>query len=291
MPRDIDLGGDFLELVGDSPVFTNVLDQVRSVASTDATILILGETGTGKEVIARAIHRLSARRIRSFLKLNCAAIPADLVEDELFGREQSLPTGAIRLEKGRFEQADEGILFLDEIEDLPLELQLKLLRALEQQAFERHGGTHTIKVNVRLIATANHDLAARVAAGRFRNDLYHRLNVFPIRTPSLRERRGDIPALAYHFIRIFALCENKQINSIPAESIESLVTRDWPGNVRQLENVIYRSLVLTQGAALQVAIPSGLENSAGTSVTLNTDTALDQMPGRRHLLGKARSSN
>jgi formate hydrogenlyase transcriptional activator len=253
MHRDIDRNGNFLELVGNSASFTSVLQEVRSAASNDATILIIGETGTGKELIARTIHRLSARRIHSFLKLNCARIPADLLESELFGQDQVHPRGAIRREKGRFEMADEGILFLDEIGDLPADLQPKVLRALQQQTFERQGGTPTIKVNVRLVAATTHDLAARVAAGRFRSDLYHQLNVSPIRTPSLRERREDIAGLAHHFTRVFARLECKQIDTISAESMESLVKRDWPGNIRELENLIYRSVVLTPGSVLQLA--------------------------------------
>jgi formate hydrogenlyase transcriptional activator len=251
--RDIDKDGDFLELVGSSASFTSVLDKVRSAASNDATILIIGETGTGKELIARTIHRLSARRTRSFLKLNCAHIPADLLEGELFGHQRVHSRDAIRREKGRFEMAHEGILFLDEIGDLPADLQPKLLRALQQQAFERQWGIHTIKFNVRLVAAINDNLTASAATGRFSSDLYHQSNVFPIRIPSLPERREDIPALAYHFTSVFARLEYKQIDTITAESMESLVKRDWPGNIRELENLIYRSVVLTPGSVLQLA--------------------------------------
>jgi formate hydrogenlyase transcriptional activator len=223
---------------------------VETVAPSDATVLILGETGTGKELIARAIHRLSSRRGGSFIKLNCAAIPTGLLESELFGHEKGAFTGAIRQKVGRVELADGGTLFLDEVGDIPLELQPKLLRVLEDQEFERLGGTRTIKVNIRLLAATNRDLAQCVSTREFRSDLYYRLHVFPIRMPALRERDKDIALLVRYFVQKFARSMHKKIENIPVEAMNALANWHWPGNVRELENFIERSVILSEGPTL-----------------------------------------
>ena len=244
----------FEEIIGESPKLKRVLDQVKTVASSDATVLILGETGTGKELIARAIHRMSRRNAASFIKMNCAAIPTGLLESELFGHEKGAFTGAISQKVGRLELADDGTLFLDEIGDIALELQPKLLRALQDQEFERLGGTRTIRVSVRLIAATNHDLTKAVADKQFRSDLYYRLNVFPIRLPSLRERKEDIPLLVRYFVHKFASRMGKAIDSIPGQAMQALCEWSWPGNVRELENFIERSVILTEGSSLRVPL-------------------------------------
>jgi formate hydrogenlyase transcriptional activator len=245
---------NFGEIVGDSPPFKRVLEQAETVAPTDASVLILGETGTGKELIARAIHDLSTRRDRTFVKLNCAAIPTGLLESELFGHEKGAFTGAIAQKPGRFELAHKGTLFLDEIGDIPLELQPKLLRALQEHEFERLGGTRTIKVDVRLVAATNRDLAQMIAERQFRTDLYYRLSVFPISVPPLRERTDDIPKLVRYFTQKYARRMNKRIETIPTETMEALIRYGWPGNVRELENLIERAVILTRGAALQIPL-------------------------------------
>jgi formate hydrogenlyase transcriptional activator len=224
------------------------------VAPLDATVLILGETGTGKELIARAIHRMSSRKHASFVKLNCAAIPAGLLESELFGHEKGAFTGSVSRKIGRLELADTGTLFLDELGELPVEVQPKLLRALEDQEFERLGSTHVIRVNMRLIAATNQNLAKRVADGQFRKDLYYRVNVFPIRMPAVRERKEDIPLLVRHLVQKFARMVNKQIDIIPAETMNALVNWAWPGNVRELENFIERSVIRSKGPILNVPL-------------------------------------
>ena len=241
---------NFGEVVGNSQALRHVLRQVEIAAPSDATVLILGETGTGKELVARALHRLSSRRDGNFIKLNCAAIPTGLLESELFGHEKGAFTGAISQKIGRLELADKGTLFLDEIGEIPLELQPKLLRVLQDQEFERLGGIRTIKVNVRVLAATNRDLALAVENHLFRNDLYYRLNVFPIRVPALRERAGDIPLLARYFVQKFARRMGKTIESIPVELIEELENWHWPGNIRELENFLERSVILTRGPAL-----------------------------------------
>jgi formate hydrogenlyase transcriptional activator len=243
---------NFGEIVGDSPSFRSVLDQVATVAPTDATVLILGETGTGKELIARAIHDMSTRRDRTFVKLNCAAIPTGLLESELFGHEKGAFTGAISQKAGRFELANKGTLFLDEIGDIPLELQPKLLRALQEQEFERLGGTRTIKVDVRLVAATNRDLAQMINERQFRTDLYYRLNVFPISVPPLRERPEDVPKLVRYFTQKYARRMNRRIETIPQVSMDAMIRYAWPGNVRELENLIERAVILTSGSALQI---------------------------------------
>ena len=241
---------NFGEVVGNSPALCQVLRQVEIAAPSDATVLILGETGTGKELVARALHRLSSRRDGNFIKLNCAAIPTGLLESELFGHEKGAFTGAISQKIGRLELADKGTLFLDELGEIPLELQPKLLRVLQDQEFERLGGIRTIKVNVRVIAATNRDLALAVENHQFRNDLYYRLNVFPIRLPALRERPGDIPLLTRYFVQKFARRMGKNVESIPVELIEELEKWSWPGNIRELENFLERSVILTQGPVL-----------------------------------------
>ena len=239
-------------IVGSSPALIDVLEMLRIVAPTDSTVLIEGETGTGKELIARAIHARSRRRDRAFVKLNCAAIPASLLESELFGYERGAFTGALTRKVGRFELADRGTLFLDEIGDMPMELQTKLLRVLQEQEFERLGGLETRKVNVRVVAATNQDLHALVAEKSFRMDLYYRLNVFPISLPPLRDRREDIPLLVAHFTKLFAERMNKEIRKIPSESMLALQRNPWPGNIRELQNVIERATILTFGDVLTV---------------------------------------
>jgi transcriptional regulator with GAF, ATPase, and Fis domain len=238
-------------MIGSSFKFRQLIKQVETVAPTSSAVLIDGETGTGKELIARAIHDLSPRREQPFVKLNCAAIPAGLLESELFGHERGAYTGAVAPAMGRFQLANGGTLFLDEIGDLPLELQPKLLRVLQEQEFERLGSTRTIQVNVRLITATNQDLAAMVRDKQFRADLYYRLNVFPIKLPPLRERRDDIPLLVQHFVHKFAAEMNKQIDNIPDEVNNVLKLHDWPGNVRELQNFIERAVIMTQGSALR----------------------------------------
>jgi formate hydrogenlyase transcriptional activator len=241
----------FEEIIGESAALKRVLGQAKIVAASEATVLILGETGTGKELIARAVHRMSTRKENSFIKLNCAAIPTGLLESELFGHEKGAFTGAINQKVGRLELADKGTLFLDEVGDIPLELQPKLLRVLQDQEFERLGSNKTIRVNVRLIAATNRDLAKSVAERQFRSDLYYRLRVFPIHMPPLRERRKDIPQLVRYFVQKFARRMNKQIETITSDTMDALVNWDWPGNVRELENLIERSVILTQGTVLR----------------------------------------
>src|SRR5207302_344210 len=229
-----------------------VLKQVETVAPTGSTVLIRGETGTGKELIARALHELSPRKGRTFVKLNCAAIPTGLLESELFGHEKGAFTGAITQKVGRFELAHQGTLFLDEVGDIPPELQPKLLRALQEQEFERLGSTRTVRVDVRLVAATNRDLARMAADGQFRTDLYYRLNVFPVVLPPLRERREDIPMLARHFTQRFALRMGRRIETIPAAAMEALVKYPWPGNIREMQNVIERAVILSPGPVLHI---------------------------------------
>src|SRR5258705_12042979 len=240
----------FENMVGVSSALRAVLDLVRIVAPTNSTALIEGETGTGKELIARAIHQHSSRRDRSFVKLNCAAIPLGLLESELFGHERGEFTGAVACKVGRFETADRGTLFLDEIGDIPLELQAKLLRVLQEGEVERLGSTQTQRVNGRLGAATNHDLADMVSNKQFRSDLYYRLNVFPIAVPPLRDRLQDIPLLVEHFVKTFSEQMGKQIREVPAEVMEALVSHSWPGNIRELQNFIERSVILSSGNVL-----------------------------------------
>lgn len=244
----------FEEIVGESAELRGVLARAKTVATSDSTVLILGETGTGKELIARAIHRMSRRKDASFIKVNCAAIPTGLLESELFGHEKGAFTGAISRKIGRMELADRGTLFLDEIGDIPLELQPKLLRVLQDQEFERLGSNRTIRVNLRLIAATNQDLRNRVLEREFRSDLFYRLNVFPIHIPPLRDRKGDIPLLIRHFVRKLSRRMDKVIETIPSSTIEALKTWPWPGNVRELENFIERSVILSTGTVLHAPL-------------------------------------
>jgi formate hydrogenlyase transcriptional activator len=261
----------FEQIIGNSSALEAVLEQVERVAPTDSTVLIEGETGTGKELIARAIHNLSSRCGRPFVKLNCAAIPFDLLESELFGHEKGAFTGAIAQKIGRFEMADKGTLFLDEVGDIPPGLQPKLLRVLQEQEFERLGSTRTHQVDVRLVAATNRDLAAMVKRNEFRSDLYYRLNVFPIPLPPLRARREDIPALVQHFVEVYASRMAKEIDQIPPETMSELTSYAWPGNIRELQNFIERSVILSEGNVLHPPLSSlkaaAVTESAG-AVTL-----------------------
>jgi formate hydrogenlyase transcriptional activator len=245
----------FEQIIGCSPALEAVLDQVERVAPTDATVLIHGESGTGKELIARAIQQLSSRCGRAFVKLNCAAIPLDLLESELFGHERGAFTGAICQKIGRFELANRGTLFLDEVGDIPLALQPKLLRILQEQEFERLGSSRTHHVDVRLVAATNHDLADMVKQVAFRVDLYYRLNVFPILLPPLRERRDDIPLLVTHFVERFCRKLGKRVDRIAPETMSAFETYDWPGNVRELQNLIERAVILADGGVLSNPLP------------------------------------
>ena len=258
---------NFGEIVGNSPALRQVLKRVEIAAPSDATVLVLGETGTGKELIARALHRLSSRHEGNFIKLNCAAIPTGLLESELFGHERGAFTGAVSQKIGRLELADKGTIFLDEIGEIPSELQPKLLRVLQDHEFERLGGIRTIRVDVRMIAATNRDLKRAVEEHQFRSDLFYRLNVFPVHLPPLRERVGDIPLLVHYFVQKFARRMNKTIESIPSEIIRELERWHWPGNIRELENFIERSIILTSGpvffapmAELHVSSPERLRS-------------------------------
>jgi len=241
-------------IIGESPAWKEVLRLAGVVAQTDSTVLILGETGTGKELVARAIHELNSRHHRPLVKLNCAALPAGLLESELFGYERGAFTGATSRKAGRLELADQGTLFLDEVGDIPLEIQPKLLRALQEQEFERLGGTFTTRVNVRIVAATSRDLSQMVEDRQFRSDLFYRLNVFPIRLPALRERPADIPLLVQHFVAHFARTMNKRIDSVPVEFLQALAAHSWPGNVRELQNVIERAVILSQDHSLHPPI-------------------------------------
>ena len=245
---EIRLDHNIGNMVGEGPGFQVRLEGIQTVAPTDATVLILGETGTGKELVARAIHELSGRSKGSFVKVNCAAIPASLLESELFGHEKGSFTGAVAQKIGRFELAHDGTLFLDEIGEMPLELQPKLLRAIQDQEFERVGGNRTIRTDVRLVAATNRDLKAMVEEDKFRADLYYRLHVFPLNVPPLRERREDIPLLTRYFVQKHAQRMGRNIETIPTSALEALTSYDWPGNIRELQNVLERSVILTNGS-------------------------------------------
>jgi formate hydrogenlyase transcriptional activator len=240
----------FERIIGNSAALESVLEQVEQVAPTDSTVLIEGETGTGKELIAHAVHNASQRCGRAFIKLNCAAIPLDLLESELFGHEKGAFTGAITQKMGRFEMADKGTLFLDEVGDIPPALQPKLLRVLQEQEFERLGSGRTHKVDVRLVAATNRDLVTMVARGQFRSDLYYRLDVFPILLPPLRERREDIPALVTHFVKLFSRRMGKQVDSVPPETMAAFQWYSWPGNIRELQNLVERAVILSRDGVL-----------------------------------------
>lgn len=265
--------GHFDKIIGENPALKQALAQVATVARTGATVLILGETGTGKELVARAIHRISARNANTFIKVNCAAIPTGLLESELFGHEKGAFTGALSQKIGRVELADKGTLFLDEVGDLAAELQPKLLRMLQDQEFERLGSTRTTRVDVRLIAATHQDLSGAAKEHKFRPDLFYRLNVFPVRLPPLRERRDDIPLLVRYFVQKYATRMNKKIDTIPSQSVAALQRWQWPGNVRELENFIERSVILTPGSVLRVPLAqlgTDYENGAAGPATLET---------------------
>ena len=270
---------NFEEIIGTSTAMKRVMGQVEVVAPTDATVLILGETGTGKELIARAIHRMSPRRNLPFISLNCAAIPTGLLESELFGYERGAFTGALGQKIGRFEMAHRGTLFLDEVGDIPLDLQPKLLRALQEKSFERLGGTRTIPIDVRLVAATNRNLTQMMGDKLFRSDLYYRLKVFPIITPPLRDHAEDIPSLARHFTKKYAAKMDRTIDKIPAETMKALVSWSWPGNVRELENFIERSVILSRGPSLRAPL-SELRSDAEES---SRNSTLEQME-RDHIL-------
>ena len=270
-------------MVGDSPALRHVLEQIAQVSTTDSTVLIQGETGTGKELVARAIHERSPRRERPLVKVNCAALPRDLVESELFGHEKGAFTGATQQRRGRFELADGGTLFLDEAGELPLEAQAKLLRVLQEREFDRVGGTRSLRTDVRVIAATNRDLHARVAAGGFRADLYYRLNVFPILVPALRERRDDIPGLVQHFAAKAARKLGRTLDGISPAFVERARAYDWPGNIRELENLVERAIIMSNGGVLDAvelflqAPPSGQAPSVAAG-----DATLEEME-RAHI--------
>jgi formate hydrogenlyase transcriptional activator len=268
----------FEQVIGNSPALEAVLEQVERVAPTGSTVLIQGETGTGKELIARAVHNISSRCGHAFVKLNCAAIPLDLLESELFGHEKGAFTGAIAQKIGRFELADRGTLFLDEVGDIPASLQPKLLRVLQEQEFERLGSTRTHQADVRLVAATNRDLTDMVSRGQFRSDLYYRLNVFPILLPPLRERREDIPALVTHFVEILGHRMGKQIKHIPPETMSALSSYEWPGNIRELQNLIERAVILSNHGVLPNPLPtpgtSGVILSSTATTLKDTERAL-----------------
>jgi len=257
------LGSLGVEMVGSSLAFEQALELVEIVAPTDSTVLVLGETGTGKELIARAVHNLSARCGRPFIKVNCAAIPFDLLESELFGHEKGAFTGAFAQKIGRFEMADTGTLFLDEIGDMPLALQPKLLRVLQEQEFERVGSGRTHRINVRVVAATHRDLAEMVAQKEFRSDLYYRLNVFPVALPPLRERRQDIPQLASHFVEVCARRMGKQIDHIPQDILAAFTSYSWPGNVRELQNLVERAVICSNNGVLAnpLVVSNNLSNA------------------------------
>jgi transcriptional regulator with GAF, ATPase, and Fis domain len=260
----------FQQIIGNSAPLETVLEKVERVAPTGSTVLIEGETGTGKELIARAIHHLSPRCGLPFIKLNCAAIPLDLLESELFGHEKGAFTGAIAQKVGRFEMADKGTLFLDEVGDIPPALQPKLLRVLQEQEFERLGSGRTHQVDVRLVAATNRNLAAMVARNEFRSDLYYRLNVFPISLPPLRARQGDIPALVEHFVEVFSRRMGKQIERIPSETMAALQSYSWPGNIRELQNLIERAVIMANDGVLPNPLPTSGPDTFTSSVVPTT---------------------
>jgi formate hydrogenlyase transcriptional activator len=285
----------FEGMIGASEALKRVLAHVQTVASTDSTVLLEGETGTGKELISQAIHTLSQRKARNFVKVNCAAIPLGLLESELFGHERGAFTGAITRKVGRFELADKGTLFLDEVGDIPLELQAKLLRALQEQEFERLGSTQTQRVDVRFVAATNRNLAQMVSGKEFREDLYFRLNVFPIVIPPLRERREDIPLLVEFFVQEFSRRMNRQIDTILASTMEQLTDYPWPGNIRELQNFIERAVILTTGSTLRAPLgdlksPVELESAATTLKQVESGHILKILRQTRWVVGGPRGA-
>jgi formate hydrogenlyase transcriptional activator len=272
---------NFAQIVGKSASLRRVLKQVETVAPTDSTVLIYGDTGTGKELIARAIHDLSPRRSKPFVKLNCAAIPTGLLESELFGHEKGAFTGAIAQRIGRFEVANGGTIFLDEIGEVPLELQTKLLRVLQEREFERLGSSRTLRTDARLIAATNRDLEAMVSEQKFRSDLFFRVNVFPVHVPPLRERQGDIPLLVRHFTQQFSRRMNKVIETIPSATMDALCRYYWPGNIRELQNVIERAVIISTGPALSVDV-ADLKFSKAGHVVERADSPKSPTNGALH---------
>jgi formate hydrogenlyase transcriptional activator len=287
LQRELSSDAKFPEIIGCSPALVHVFEQIEIVAPTSATVLIEGETGTGKELVARALHRLSPAQNQPFVKVNCAAIPAGLLESELFGHERGAFTGAVASKVGRFEVANHGTLFLDEIADVPPEVQPKLLRVLQEQEFERLGSNYTTHVNVRLIAATNRDLRQLIADRQFRRDLFYRLSVFPIRIPPLRERRDDIPFLVEHFVKRFAARERKRITLIPDPAMDTLVQWQWPGNVRELENFIERCVILSSGETLKIPIDE-LSTFNGTNASLSDH--LEEIE-KQHIVRVLRETN
>src|SRR5258708_4041383 len=279
----------FEEIIGDSPELESVLAEVERVAPTDSTVLVLGETGTGKEVIARAIHNISPRCGRPFIKLNCGAIPFDILESELFGHEKGVFTGAVAQKMGRFEMADTGTLFLDEIGDIPLALQPKLLRVLQEQEFERLGGGLTHRINVRLVAATHQDLAAMVMRNEFRSDLYYRVNVFPVVLPPLRERREDIALLVSHFVEVFSRRMGKQINHVPEETLNAFSAYSWPGNVRELQNLIERAVIRSNDGVLPNPLPKADKNAATRPLFVSDKNPVTVTPSQGTFEGSTRA--
>lgn len=284
LQEEINLENRFEDIIGDSGGLRQVLKEIETVAPTDATVLIQGETGTGKELLARAIHRLSGRRERTFIKVNCAAIPAGLIESELFGHEKGAFTGAIARKMGRLELAHEGTLFLDEVGELPLDLQPKLLRALQEREIERLGGTRPIPINIRLVAATNRDLAQMVAEKEFRSDLFYRLRVFPVFAPPLRDRTGDIPVLVRHFVSTHSRRMGKSIENIPEETMRALCRWPWPGNIRELENFLERAVILTRGSVLYVPLAELETKVAEEEAELESSGATLHAAERDHIL-------
>jgi transcriptional regulator with GAF, ATPase, and Fis domain len=271
LQEEIKTEHNFEEIIGTSTAIKKVLQAIEKVAATDATVLVTGETGTGKELIARAIHHLSNRKDGVLVKVNCAAIPAGLIESELFGHEKGAFTGALARKIGRFELADKATIFLDEVGEIPLELQTKLLRVLQEGEFERLGSTKTLKVNVRVITATNRALEKEVREGRFRSDLFYRLKVFPIHLPALRDRQQDIPLLVSYFVKKFSTAMGKKVESVPGKALELLKRNPWPGNIRELEHVIERAVILTQETELELGdwMPTGAAgNGNGSATTL-----------------------
>jgi formate hydrogenlyase transcriptional activator len=274
------------EIVGRSEVLKQVTQQVETVAPTDTAVLLLGETGTGKELFAKAVHDRSSRRNQPFVRANCAAIPAGLLESELFGHERGAFTGAVARNVGRIELANKGTLFLDEVGDIPLELQSKFCRVLQEREFERLGSSQTIRVDFRLVAATNRNLAEMVGNGQFRRDLYYRLSVFPIELPPLRDRIEDIPMLVWHYVKKYAQQMNKQVENILPEDMEALVHHGWPGNVRELQNIIERSMVVSAGGVLAISCPAGPKS---TDISTGTRTLAEAE--REHIRKALRATN
>jgi formate hydrogenlyase transcriptional activator len=281
---------NFEQIVGNSPSLRRTLHKVETVAPTESTVLVYGETGTGKELVARAIHDGSPRRVGAFVKLNCAAIPTGLLESELFGHEKGAFTGAVAQRIGRFELANGGTIFLDEVGEIPLELQPKLLRVLQEREFERLGNSRTFRTNARLIAATNRDLATMVEEGKFRTDLFYRLNVFPVQVPPLRERTEDIPLLVRHFAQEFSRRMNKQIETIPSETLQSLTRYHWPGNIRELQNVIERAVILSPGPVLRVSPSEYKQRAAKSKASPSRSDTLEEAE-RKHVLAVLEETN